>query len=60
MSNSYITYALRAVPNAAQWGTKSTVVHRWEDWIHLPGHLGGSRMLQSGRTKLTMTHNWVD
>ena len=45
---NYITLAIWAVPNAAEWRTKSEVAHKWAYRLHHSCRLGGSPVLQSG------------
>ena len=48
----YITLAMWMVPNASERGTKSTMAHKWADWLHHPCRAGGPERFMRHRAAI--------
>ena len=55
----YIAPTAGGVPNASKQGTKTTLAHKWADWLHNPHCLGGPQCFRAG-TKAAVAYKWAN
>ena len=55
---SDITPDVMGDPNVLEWGTNSTIAHKWANWLHNTCHLGVPNASDQ-KTKSALTRKWA-